>query len=96
MAWMPLAPSTACVTLKMTPEEQCKHEKLVAVGAELDDLYLSGRLDFDGFKALFHRAIAICGPDDDSMETFCHYATGEGWWAWMVQELQKAPSRRVA
>jgi hypothetical protein len=53
MAWMPLAPSTACVTLKMTPEEQCKHEKLVAVGAELDDLYLSGRLDFDGFKRCF-------------------------------------------
>ena len=80
----------------MTREEQQQHEQLVAIGSELDDLHLSGRLDFDSFKALFHRAITVCGPDDDSMEMFCHFARSEGWWDWMMQELQKAPSRRVA
>jgi arabinogalactan endo-1,4-beta-galactosidase len=80
----------------MTTEEQRQHEKLVAIGTELDDLYFSGRLDFDGFQALFHRALAVCGPDDDSVEMFCHFARGAGWWEWMMQELQKAASRCVA
>jgi hypothetical protein len=80
----------------MSAEEQQRDDQLNAIGRELDDLYDSGRMDFDGFKALFHRALAICGPDDDDMEMFCHYARGDGWFAWMMQELQKAPSRRVA
>lgn len=48
------------------------------------------------FKAILRRAIAAVGSDNEHLEMFCHYATGEGWFAWMVQELQKAPSRRVA
>jgi hypothetical protein len=79
----------------MTLEQQQKQDELVAVGTELDDLYFSGRLDFVAFQTLFHRALAICGPGDE-MEMFCHFARGEGWWDWMVQELQNAPSRRVA
>jgi hypothetical protein len=48
------------------------------------------------FQSLLKRAIAAAGSDNEHLEMFCHYATGEGWWDWMVQELQKAPSRRVA
>ena len=81
---------------EMNAEEQQRDEQLNAIGRELHELRLSGRLDFDAFKAHFHRALAICGPDDDDMEMFCHYARGDGWWDWMVQELRKAPSRRVA
>ncbi len=79
----------------MTAQEQQRNEQLNAIGRELDELHLSGELNFDNFKALFHRALAICGPGDD-MEMFCHFARGEGWWDWMMQELQNAPSRRVA
>lgn len=80
----------------MTQEEQLQDEQLNAVGKALDDLADEGKLDFDQFKALFHRALAICGPNNDSMEMFCHFARGDGWWAWMMEELQKAPARRVA
>jgi len=80
----------------MTREEQQQHEKLVAIGSGLDDLYFSGRLDFDAFKSLLTRAIAAAGPDHGGLEMFCHFARGEGWWDWMTQEIQKAPSRRVA
>jgi hypothetical protein len=37
----------------MTAEEQEQHDKLVAIAIELDDLYFSGRLDFDAFQSLF-------------------------------------------
>jgi hypothetical protein len=30
------------------------------------------------------------------MEMFCPFTKPKGWWDWMVQELQKTPSRRVA
>jgi len=80
----------------MTREEQQQHEKLVAIGSELDDLYLSGRLDFDAFKSLLTRAIPAAGPDHEGLEMFCHFARGEGWWDWMMQEIQKTPSSRVA
>ena len=80
----------------MNAEEQQRDDRLNAIGRELDDLYYSSRLDFDGFKTLFHRALAVCGPDDDNMEMFCHFARGNGWWDWMMKELQKTPSQRVA
>jgi len=80
----------------MTSQDERRDEQLNALGRELDDLYLSGKLDFDALKALFHRGLAICGPDSDDMEMFCHFARGEGWWDWMMQELRTAPSRRVA
>jgi hypothetical protein len=80
----------------MTREEQQQHEALVAIGGELDELYFSGRLDFDAFKSLLSRAIAAVGSDHEGLEMFCHFAHGEGWRDWMVQELRKAPSRRVA
>jgi hypothetical protein len=80
----------------MNAQEQQQDEALNAIGRELYEIYYLGKLDFEQFKALFHRAIAVCGPDDDSMEMFCHYARGDGWWDWMMQELQKAPSQRVA
>ena len=76
--------------------EEVDHKALSRIGNELTDLYLDDRLDFPAFQRLFHEAIAVCGPDNDSMEMFCPFARGEGWWDWMVQELQKTPSRRVA
>ena len=54
------------------------------------------RLDFEAFQSLVTRAIFAVGADHPGLEMFCHYARGEGWFAWMVQELQNAPSRRVA
>jgi len=67
-----------------------------AIGMDLFDRSLAGTPDLAAFQRLFHEAIAVCGPENDSMEMFCHFATGEGWWDWMMQELQKAPSRIVA
>ena len=80
----------------MTALERQQNERLCEIGRELDDAESSGRLDFDAFKALLTRAIASVGADHPDLEMFCHYATGEGWFAWMTQELQKSPSRRVA
>ena len=37
---------------------------------------------------LYERSVAL--------EMFCAYAKPAEWWDWMTQELQKAPSRRVA
>jgi hypothetical protein len=75
--------------------EPVDYARLSQIGEELFDRRQAGTLDFATFKMLFHRALGICGPGDD-MEMFCPFARGEGWWDWMVQELQKAPSRRVA
>jgi hypothetical protein len=80
----------------MNAEEQQQDDQLNAIGRELDELKYSGRLDFDAFKSLLTRAIAAVGPDHADLEMFCHFARGEGWWDWMVQEIQKAPSRHVA
>ena len=82
----------------MTAEEQQQDDALNALGSEMSDLRYSGELDFDAFKAFFHRAIAIIGPGDPNgdMEMFCSYAREKAWWDWMIQELQKAPSSRVA
>ena len=80
----------------MTTVEKQQHERLCEIGRELDDTYSSGRLDFDAFKSLVTRAIAAVGADHPDLEMFCGYARGDGWFAWMTQELQQAPSRRVA
>jgi len=77
-------------------EEIIDHAQLERIGNELFDRFQAGTLDFATFQRLFHEAIAVCGPASDHMEMFCHFARGEGWWDWMVQELQKAPPRRVA
>jgi arabinogalactan endo-1,4-beta-galactosidase len=80
----------------MNAVQKKRDEALNAIGRELDDCSQAGTLDFEMFKAMLQRAIAAVGSDNEHLEMFCHYATGEGWFAWMVQELQKAPSRRVA
>jgi hypothetical protein len=80
----------------MNTVQKKRNEALNAIGRELDDLYFSGRLDFESFKSLFTRALDAAGSDTDDLEMFCHFACQEEWWDWMVQELQKAPTRRVA
>lgn len=79
----------------MTGKELEIGEQMNAIGRELYELSSAGRLDFDSFKALFQRALAIYGTGDD-MEMFCKYARGVGGWDWMMQELKKASSLRVA
>ena len=80
----------------MNAVQKNRDEALNAIGRELDDFYFSGRLDFETFKSLFTRALEVAGSDTDDLEMFCHFARGEGWSDWMVQELRKTPSRRVA
>jgi hypothetical protein len=80
----------------MNAVQKKRDEALNAIGRELDDLYFSGRLDFDSFKSLFSRALGAAGSDTDDLEMFCHFARDPEWWDWMTQELQKTPSRRVA
>jgi hypothetical protein len=80
----------------MNAVQKNRDEALNAIGRELDDLYFSGRLDFESFKSLFTRALDAAGSDTDDLEMFCHFARQEDWWNWMTQELQKAPTRRVA
>ena len=72
------------------------YARLEQIGNELFDRSQAGTLDFAAFQRLFHKAIAACGPDNDAMEMFCPFTKPEGWWDWMVQELQKTPSQRVA
>jgi hypothetical protein len=79
----------------MNAQEQRRDEQLNAIGWELSDRYLAGTLDLEAFQSLFYRALAICGPGDD-MEMFCHYARGDGWFAWMTHEIQQASSKHVA
>jgi hypothetical protein len=80
----------------MTSLEKEHHQRLREIGRELDEARSAGRLDFDLFKELLTRAIAAVGVDHPGLEMFCGYAKGEGWFAWMAQELQKKSSRRVA
>jgi hypothetical protein len=80
----------------MNAAQKKRDEALNAIGRELFDCSQAGTLDFEMFKAMLKRAIAAVGSDNEHLEMFCHYATGEGWWDWMTQELQKSPSRRVA
>lgn len=81
----------------MKPHDQKRNEALNAIGRDLDDLHLSGRMDFDSFKALFLRALKAAGDDRDDLEMFEPVIQDRSWRDWMVQELGKtAPSRRVA
>ena len=77
-------------------EPVADYSELERIGNELFDRSQAGTLDFTAFQRLFHEAIAVCGPDNDSMEMFCPFTKPNGWWDWMVQELQKTSSRRVA
>jgi histone H3/H4 len=72
------------------------YKELERIGAELFDRSQASSLDFATFQRLFREAIAVCGPDSNEMEMFCPFTKPAGWWDWMTQELQKAPSRRVA
>ena len=81
---------------EMTAQEQRRDDQLNAIGRELFDCSQAGTLDFEMFKAMLKRAIAAVGSDNEYLEMFCHYATGDGWFSWMTRELQKSPSRRVA
>src|SRR5665811_1618203 len=80
----------------MNAVQKRRNEALNAIGRELDDLSLSGRLDFERFKSLFTRALDAAGSDTDDLEMFCQEARDPEWWNWMMQELQNAPTRRVA
>lgn len=80
----------------MSREERQQDDQLNAIGRELSELKYSGRLDFGAFQSLLHRAIAAVGADHPDLEMFCHFARGDGWWDWMVQELRKSASTRVA
>jgi len=80
----------------MTEQERQEHEALSAIGWELFDRRHAGTLDFEAFKTLLQRAIDAVGPDNPDLEMFCHYARGEGWFAWMTHELQQASSKHVA
>ena len=77
-------------------EQVIDHARLEQIGTELFDRSRAATLDFAAFQRLFYEAVAVCGPDNDEMEMFCPFAKPDGWWDWMVQELRKAPSRRVA
>ena len=72
------------------------YDKLGQIGNELYERSVAGTLDFTAFQRLFSDACSACGPDADALEMFCPYAKPVGWWDWMVQELQKTPSQRVA
>ena len=73
-----------------------RNEALNAIGRDLDDLSLSGRLDFESFKSLFTRALNAAGSDTDDLEMFCHEARDPEWQAWMTRQLHNVPARRVA
>ena len=72
------------------------YDKLEQIGNELYARSVAGTLDFAAFQQLFTDARSACGPDEDALEMFCPYAKPSGWWDWMMQELQKTPSQRVA
>jgi hypothetical protein len=80
----------------MNAAQKKRNETLGVIGRELDGLSLSGRLDFESFKSLFTRALEAAGSDTDDLEMFCQEARDPEWWNWMTQQLQKAPTRRVA
>ena len=80
----------------MTIQEQQQDAQLNAMGRDLFERSQAGTLDFETFQSLLQRAIAAVGSDNEHLEMFCHYATGEGWWDWMMPELRKTPSQRVA
>ena len=77
-----------------TPKE--RDERLIAIGRELDDLCLSGRLDFESLKSLFNQALEICGSKTDDLEMFESAVREPAWRAWMIEKLQTAPAARVA
>jgi len=77
-------------------EPVINHARLAQIGDELFDRSRSGTLAFADFQRLFHEALSICGPNSDHMEMFCAFAKLENWWEWMMKELQKSSSQRVA
>ena len=80
----------------MTDTQKARDEALNAIGRELDDLHFSGRLDFDAFKSLFLRGLAVCGPNTDDLEMFMADVQDRSWYDWMVDQLQRSASCRVA
>jgi len=80
----------------MNASDTKRDEALNAIGRELDDLLLAGRLDFESFKSLFTRAQKAAGPDTDDLEMFESVIQNRYWRDWMLSELRKVPARRVA
>ncbi len=73
-----------------------RDEALNAIGRELGDLRLSGRLSFKSFQTLFTRALEAAGPNADDLEMFESAIQDRDWRDWMLSELRKVPARRVA
>jgi hypothetical protein len=69
---------------------------LNAIGWELADLRLSGKLDFQNFKSLFERALIACGDDTDPLEMFMARAHEPEWGRWIWDRLAARRASRVA
>jgi hypothetical protein len=80
----------------MNASEKQRDEALNAIGREIDDLKFSGRLDFDAFKSLFLRGLEAAGDDTDDLEMFMPVIQDRSWREWMIEQLQRSASRRVA
>jgi hypothetical protein len=73
----------------MTAKQQQQQKQWEDVGRQFDDLYLFGNRDFEAFKALFRRAIAINGPKDDGLEMFTASIKEPAWQDWMRAEIDR-------
>ncbi len=80
----------------MTDSQKKRDQKLNAIGRELSELHLSGGLTFDTFKSLFARALESSGSDTDDLEMFEPVVKDRAWRDWMVEQLHRSASRRVA
>ena len=81
----------------MTESQKKRYEALKEIGWELDDLHISGRMDFDSFKRLFLRGLEAAGDDTDPLEMFMPEIQDSSWLDWMTEQLQQHhASRRVA
>jgi len=76
--------------------EVANYDRLEEIGNTLHARSAEGSLDFPEFQQLFAEALAACGGDTDALEMFCPFAKPAGWWDWMMKELQRASSQRVA
>jgi hypothetical protein len=73
-----------------------RDDALNAIGWEMAELRLSGRLDFEKFKAFFERALLACGDDTDDLEMFMATAQEAEWEEWILERMAAHRAQRVA
>ena len=70
--------------------------RLLQIGHELEELFVSGELTLGKFQNLYLSAEQACGADQDALEMFSPLAKDPSWLDWIREHVREQERLHVA